>query len=428
MKELNSWYKIYEKETVFKRAIPSLFDGCKPIHRKILFTALSVLNNGKFNGTDGFSGALKQFANYHHGDMSRDGAICNMAADFKNNIPLFIGKGNFGNRLEPTPAAARYTSIKLNKDFLKYMIMTEILEYTPQDDNNFYEPNNYYFSIPMVLVNGSNGIAVGLKTDILSYNPIDIKRNVLQVLNNKKQTKLIPLIPKFNGTIINEDETFYMVGKIDIVNNNSLHISEIPANYTQEKYISILQKLKEKNIINDYKDNSTENIDIEIKLTRNSLNRIKDNLIDEFKLKTALKESINVLSSNNDEVLFFESPEKLIEFYVKELLIKIDKYILFKIDEFSEKINKLEQKNKFIEYVLSIDIRKYSSNDIKEYAVNILKLNLEYVKEFLLISILGLTKDSIEKYKIEIEKYKIELNKYKNTNSIEIYKEFLETV
>lgn len=422
---LESWYRTYERKTVFHRAIPNLMDGLKDVQRKVLFTSLKSLSNGKWMNTGSFSGMLKQH-NYHHGDASRDGAIVNLTSDFKNQLPMLVGDGNFGNRLENAAAATRYTQVKMNPEYMKYLVMEEVLRWTPQDDNEIYEPDFYLFSIPMVLVNGISGIAVGLKTDILGYKISDVVKNLQLHLAGKPMVQMTPYFPMTSCTVTREGDKWVQKGVIEKINSTTLRITDIPSCYDRNGYISVLQKLKDRKAISDYEDNSTKKYDITVRLSRESMKTMEEKgLHDQLKLVSRLTECIKVLSPEGDRVIEFDSPEKLIEMYVSYMLGLCGEYINFKKKEYTDRIDKLEQKIKFLEYVSSIDIRKMTSVQISQHAVNVIGISKENCSDFMHISIAGMTKESINKIRKEIEESKKTKREYSEMNPLSCYTKML---
>jgi DNA topoisomerase-2 len=426
MELIKDWHKEYRIESVFNRAIPHLFDGFKPIHRKAFFTGIKFLH-GEMN-TGAFAGTIKAKSNYHHGDLSIEGAVNNLAADFKNNIPMFIGEGNFGTKLIPSPAACRYTSIKINNEFTKYLFIEEVLEFTPQDDNNIYEPDFYLFKIPMILINGLYGIAVGLSTNILPYKVQDIQKNILRYLDNKPMKNMIPHYSWFEGNIIKENGIWYQIGNIEKLSSTTLRITELTDYYNIDTYNNMLEKMKQKGIILDYSDGSAEKYDFEVKVTKKFMEKYESNLIEIFKLKYALNENINVLNKNGNEVIHFNTSEELIKYYVDEIIIYIDKYIDYKIKFLTNEIDKNKQRIKFIDYIMSIDLRKNEIEDIKKYCIDNLGISEENFSIFIKISVAQLTKTSINKYENEIQKMIEELEYFKNTNSNEFYKKEIKNI
>ena len=353
MKELLEWHEIYTIETQFKRSIPSILDGQKPVHRKIFFTALKELK-GKKN-TSAFSGNVKSESNYEHGDVSIVNSVNNLTSDFKNHIPMFIGHGAFGDRLSKEPSAPRYTEVSLNPEFTKYRVMPELENCTIQDDNKFYEPDNYFFLIPMVLVNGSQGIAVKMKTSILAYDTKEIIKNIKLILDGKKQKKMIPVFPKFVGSVKYDGKTWVQSGIIEAINTTKIKITEIPTSYDRVEYKKVLQKMVEEEKIVGYEDNCKDSIEYIIKTTRAQSTTLKKvGLLDSFRLNKNLQSQINVLNPSNTEILNFDTAEDLVEEYV-DLMIKkngyIQNFIRVKIEEWKEEIRRLNLKMDFIQYV-----------------------------------------------------------------------------
>lgn len=167
-------YKDYSKYVLYSRAIPSLIDGLKPSQRKILYTATKVAKTSRIK-TASLAGAVIEKANYHHGDASLNDAINKMAQTFNNNLPLLSGEGSFGSRLVQEAAAARYTFVRLNDNFNKYFVDTDIL--LAGEDPEDPEPRFYLPTIPWVLVNGISGIAVGFATEIQPRNPEQLQKD-----------------------------------------------------------------------------------------------------------------------------------------------------------------------------------------------------------------------------------------------------------
>ena len=157
---INGPHRDYARYVVFSRAIPSLIDGMKPSQRKIFWTATNHAK--KFTKTAALCGQVIVEADYHHGDSSLQDAASLMAAPWANNLPLLEGEGNFGSRIVQIPAAARYTSVRVNPEVLKIFLDSEDCIQSP--DGN--EPAFFLPVLPIVAVNGASGMAVGFATDI----------------------------------------------------------------------------------------------------------------------------------------------------------------------------------------------------------------------------------------------------------------------
>jgi DNA topoisomerase II len=171
------------------RSIPSAVDGLKPSQRKVLFTCLTKAETNKNQEIKvvQLGGAITELTAYHHGDKSLTSSIVRMAQDYvgSNNLPLLLPCGQFGTRHYggKDAASARYIFTKLSP--LTPLIFpasdNPILEYVI-DDGKKVEPKFYLPIIPMVLVNGGQGIGTGWSTTIHLYNPLHITRRITNKL------------------------------------------------------------------------------------------------------------------------------------------------------------------------------------------------------------------------------------------------------
>jgi len=152
----NEW-KSFAMYTVESRAIPNMIDGLKPVQRFYLYS--SILNSKKeFKKVSAVSGIISDYG-YNHGESSAAGAGQLMAATWNNNICLIEGRGSFGTRLVQEAGAARYVYTRLSDNFNKYM---KDIDLSPVHEDPEHEPPAFYLPIiPMVLVNGTKGIATG---------------------------------------------------------------------------------------------------------------------------------------------------------------------------------------------------------------------------------------------------------------------------
>jgi DNA topoisomerase-2 len=171
------------------RSIPSILDGFKPSQRKVLYACLkrNLFNELKVAQ---LAAAVAEISAYHHGEQSLVSTIINMAQNFlgSNNLNLLVPQGQLGTRLmggkDHSSARYIYTYLEnyVNKIFNK--IDNELLEYL-DDDGMTIEPKYYIPIIPMILINGTEGIGTGFSTFIPNYNPIDIINWLSDKLNSK---------------------------------------------------------------------------------------------------------------------------------------------------------------------------------------------------------------------------------------------------
>jgi DNA gyrase subunit A len=171
--EMRQSYLDYAMSVIVGRALPDVRDGLKPVHRRVLY-AMHVLGND-------WNKAYKKSARvvgdvigkYHpHGDTAVYDTIVRMAQDFSMRHPLIDGQGNFGSVDGDSPAAMRYTEIRMSRIAHEMLgdLDKETVDFTPNYDGSEHEPTVMPAKVPNLLVNGSSGIAVGMATNIPPHN------------------------------------------------------------------------------------------------------------------------------------------------------------------------------------------------------------------------------------------------------------------
>lgn len=229
----------YASYVIRERAIPDIEDGLKPVQRRIMHT-LFEMDDGKFTKVANVVGATMKY--HPHGDSSIYEALVNLA-----NCDLFIEKqGNYGNFLTGDgAAAARYIECRLLPFAKKVLYSPEITEYTDSYDGRNKETVVFPAKIPVVVVQGTQGIAVGMSTMILPHNLIETIKAEQDVLRGKD----IVLYPDFpgGGTM---DVSEYQDGcgkvvvraKLNAEDPKKLIIEELPYGVTSEKMIESIEK------------------------------------------------------------------------------------------------------------------------------------------------------------------------------------------
>src|ERR1700751_1157071 len=199
---INENFIQYASYVIRDRAIPQLEDGLKPVQRRIMH-ALYEKDDGRFNKVANIVGHCMQY--HPHGDASIEDALVNLV----NRSYLIEGQGNFGNVLTGDPAAAsRYIECRLTELARNELFNPKLTEYVPSYDGRNREPLLLPAKLPLLLMLGSEGIAVGLSTRILPHNFIELLKAQISVLQNKK-FKLLPDFPQ--GGLMNA--TKYKKGK-----------------------------------------------------------------------------------------------------------------------------------------------------------------------------------------------------------------------
>lgn len=241
-------YLEYAKFCVKDRAISDIRDGLKPVHRRILYSMLEnkLYHNKPFEKVSKRVGYV--MGEYHpHGDASITTALVNLAIPWKNNEPQIEILGNYGSVDGDSHGAARYIECRLTKAGEEYGVdlNPNIIPYEPNYDNTkqiaVFLPNK----LPQLLINGTEGLAVGIASKILPHNPQEVINTYKYYLQNPQATieELVNVLngPDFptKGTIVNKDElleiyktgigTVCVEGKIKYdKKKNALHVYEIP--------------------------------------------------------------------------------------------------------------------------------------------------------------------------------------------------------
>ena len=194
-------YRNYQIYTLMDRAIPYLQDGLKPGQRRILFTLWKNQSKGlmKVSSATGLVLTL-----HPHGPASVESAIVNMAQDytFSNNYPLIDKKGYFGERMETAPAASRYIECKLGKvaDFLLFDDMNQV-DMVPNYDEKVMEPVCLLPKLPIMLLNGAEGIGTGFSSVIPSFHHSDLINSIIQFVETGTAKKLKSYVHYYKNKI-----------------------------------------------------------------------------------------------------------------------------------------------------------------------------------------------------------------------------------
>ena len=171
--EMKKSYIDYSMSVIVSRALPDVRDGFKPVHRRILYGMLGIGNtsNNPYKKCARVVGEV--LGKYHpHGDSSVYGALVRMGQDWNMRYMLVDGQGNFGSVDGDSPAAMRYTECRLSKmgEHIMDDLDKDTVDMDPNFDNTLTEPSVMPTKIPNLLVNGGNGIAVGMATNIPTHN------------------------------------------------------------------------------------------------------------------------------------------------------------------------------------------------------------------------------------------------------------------
>jgi DNA gyrase subunit A len=171
--EMRTSYLDYAMSVIIGRAIPDVRDGLKPVHRRLLWGMQELRNTHTQPYKKSAKVVGEVMGNYHpHGDSALYEALVRMAQDFSMRDPLVDGQGNFGSVDGDRAAAMRYTEVRMARlsEMMLADIEKETVDWTPNYDESREEPEVLPARFPNLLVNGANGIAVGMATSIPPHN------------------------------------------------------------------------------------------------------------------------------------------------------------------------------------------------------------------------------------------------------------------
>ena len=304
-----------------ERAIPKVTDGLKSSQR---IAAWVMRSRGKTK-VSALSGAMIESNLYVHG--MADGAISGMAGPYVNNVPIFIGDGNFGSLMAPTGfGAGRYTYVLKSKYLENVMYAdSELHNMIPSVDGDNEICETFLPLIPHVLLNGVSGIAVGWSTEILPHNLSDLISAVRARLEGKKPKKLVPSFDAYPGITVQEIDngrddaaSYILSGALSIKNTSTVEITSLPPGVTIETLQENLDKLEEKKIITSYENYTSGEVNVVVKMPRTELSKHDEaSLIKLFKITTRVTQRLVVVDFDGKRIRVFKNTDELIDAWVE---------------------------------------------------------------------------------------------------------------
>lgn len=325
--ELSSRYLSYAMSTIVSRSLPDVRDGLKPVHRRLMYAMRQLHLDPK----SGFKKCARVVGDvigkYHpHGDSSVYGAMCRLAQDFSVRYPLVDGQGNFGNIDGDSPAAMRYTEARLTEFAIALMegLNEDAVDFRDTYDGEEQEPVVMPGAVPNLLCNGSNGIAVGMATNIPPHNLSEVC-DALLLMIEKPDSTIESLVRKLKGpdfptggVIVDKFASVldaYTTGKGNFrirakwqkedlgMGQYQIVVTEIPYQVIKSKLIEkIAQLLLEKKVplLNDVRDESAQDIRIVLEPKNRNVdaNMLMEMLFKQTELEAKFNMNMNVLDSD----------------------------------------------------------------------------------------------------------------------------------
>uniref|UniRef100_A0A6C0F911 DNA topoisomerase (ATP-hydrolyzing) n=1 Tax=viral metagenome TaxID=1070528 RepID=A0A6C0F911_9ZZZZ len=410
-----------------ERSIPSMIDGLKPSQRKVIFACRKRKNTEiKVSQLAGYASTVSA---YHHGEQSMNSTIVGLAQNFvgSNNINLLQPKGQFGTRLMGGKDAAspRYIFTMLSNNCSQLIKTNDdpVLSYL-NDDGMEIEPKYYVPTLPLVLINGADGIGTGYSSNVPCFNPDDIKTNIKLSLKNESLNEMIPWYNGFTGEIkpVPDFPGHYItIGKYSIV-RDKLEITELPIGKWIQDYKEFLDSLIDDKIIN-YRNHSTEDkphfvVKIDPKVIS------KCDVLKVFKLTSNLSTKNMHLFDANGNIKKYATPNDIIEEFV---LVRMKYYQLRKnhiISQLTSTLDIISNKVRFIEMVTNDEIIIFKKK--KDSIVNDLKQNkftkIDDSYDYLLnLKLYNLTHENIVDLKKQHKNTQSELSNIKKLSTLDMW-------
>lgn len=386
-------YRNYQIYTLMDRAIPYLQDGLKPGQRRILFTLWKNQSKGlmKVSSATGLVLTL-----HPHGPASVESAIVNLAQDytFSNNYPLIDKKGYFGERMETAPAASRYIECKLGK-FAEYLLFDDMnqVEMVPNYDEKVMEPLCLYPKLPIMLLNGAEGIGTGFSSVIPSFHHSDIIASIKQFLETGKVKKLKPYVHNYKNKIETDERGRLVFSMTFQEIDGSIYITELPRGYDAQKIYRYLTKYIEEDYLKDFIDSSVNN-DIKIELIFKKGQQPKlDEVIKKMGSISTMVPNYTLISERG--VRIFNAPEEIIEIFGNKRLEVVRRRYELLVEDLEKKVR---QNNEIIRFIKEKEYEVATKSQNRKTFVEYLEKKKYTFSEYLAdMPIYRMTKEEVEK-------------------------------
>jgi DNA topoisomerase-2 len=407
-----------------QRSIPCICDGLKPSQRKVLYGILlkNVKNDIKVSQITGY---ISEKSCYHHGEMSLHGTIISMAHNFvgSNNIELLVPSGQFGSRLKggKDSASPRYIFTRMtNLTPIIFQNSDSVLLNYLDDDGATIEPEWYLPIIPMILVNGTEGIGTGFSTKVPCFNPLEIVRNIKRFINGKSYVTMAPYYRGFIGTIVlnEEDNKYYSHGIYTRIDDTTIEITELPIGEWTDDYKEYLEKLiidkggnskllKDQCLVN-YDSHYTEyNVRFILKFNKETLDTLLED-VEKFEKKFKLVNSKSTgltnmhLYNRDGYIQKYNTIEEIMREFYDIRLEFYEKRRNYLLEKLQHEINIILEKIRFIEGVINDTLIIFHKEDEEIIQLleenNFIKIDDSY--DYLInMSLRNLTKRKIEEFK-----------------------------
>ena len=448
-------YLDYALSVVHGRAIPKLSDGLKPVQRRLLYSMVEMSLSSDAKPVKSARVVGDVLGKFHpHGDQSAYEAMVRMSQDFVMRYPLIDGQGNFGSRDGDGAAAMRYTEARLTAfaNVLLDEIGFDTVSFLPNYDGSYQEPQELPARLPLCLINGASGIAVGLSTEVPSHNVGEIADGLVAILDNRKisNNEILNIIPgpdfPGGGQVINsrsELEEIYLTGKGTFITQGRwfveelarsqwrLVFTELPHGVSVQKVLEEIDELtnpkikankksltseqnKQKTMMMSYllsvRDESDKNANVRLVFEPKNSKISKEEFIQLLLSKTSLQSSSSVnlvlldLENKPKQLSLREILFQWLDFRVKIVKAKFS----FKLSIVQKRLHILHGRIKILEAIAEVIKIIQESDNPKTKLMKRFALDQEQVQDILEMRLRQLAKIELLNIKAEIAKKKEE--------------------
>ena len=348
------------------RSIPSVIDGFKPSQRKVLYTCFRR-NLKKDVKVVELAGSVSGLTAYAYGDTSLQQTIVGLAQNFvgSNNINCLEPSGNFGSRLQggQDAASARYIYTRLSPFARRIFHQTDeaLLTYNT-DDGKTIEPETYMPILPMLLINGADGIGTGWSTSIPNYKPEDVIDNLKRRMDGEGIECMQAMTPWFRDwtgtTEQTRDDQFKFTGTMSLTgNDNEVEITELPVRvWTQDfkdKLEEVIRAEKSPSFIKDYTEyNTPEKVHFVIKLEEKRMEENLQKLYELFKLSKTMATSNLVAFDTQGRIHKYATPLHILEEFYGVRLQFYQKRKKHMLDVMQRELDRLSNQARFVKMII----------------------------------------------------------------------------
>jgi len=406
-----------------KRSIAHVADGLKPSQRKVMYSCFQRNLTAEMKVAQ-LAAYVAEKSAYHHGEVSLAETIVKLANDYtgSNNINLLEPCGQFGTRLMGGKDASqtRYIFTKLAKEARKLFDPRDdaILNYL-DDDGRSIEPDFYMPTMPMVLVNGTEGIGTGFSCYVPPFNPDDIKENIKRILGGEEVVPMKPWFRGFKGKVFKDDGGLWITEGTYRDTGSRLKVTELPPGRWTQDYKEYLDSLAEKKMITGYTNNSTtDDVDFEI------FGYSGKDIVKDLKLRKTFHVSNMHLFHPTKGINRYGSPEEILQDFVELRLEHYKKRKAHLIKVLEARAIMCDHKSKFVSMVIEEELIVFKRKKVeleKEMSSIFPKIdgNMDYL---LNTKTVEYTQERVEALMKEASQAKKELEVMLKTSHVDMWK------